>query len=125
MKVLHSEVFLRRARFYAFHGVLPQERKVGGDFEVSTRVHYNICQASETDEVGSTLNYAELYELVRAQMSLPSQLLEHVAGRIAKTVFDTWKEADAVDVELVKLNPPMGADCDGAGVVLHAERGCS
>ena len=30
-----------------------------------------------------------------------------------------WPQIAAVDVKLIKINPPMGADCDGAGVELH------
>ena len=122
MKLLHSEVFLHQLRFYAYHGVLPQERRVGGEFQVSLRVHYNIGQAMDTDQVTHALNYASLYELVRREMAVPSQLLEHVAGRIARAVLDTWPEAMTVDLELTKLNPPMGADCAGAGVTLRAGR---
>jgi dihydroneopterin aldolase len=55
-------------------------------------------------------------------MAIPSQLLEHVAGRVVKAVAEAFPAVTAIDLELLKQNPPMGADCDGAGVEMHWER---
>ena len=75
----------------------------------------------ESDDVSDTVNYAELYELVKEEMAQPSNLLEHVAGRISRRIFQRFPQATAVDLRMTKLNPPMGADCQGAGVELHIE----
>lgn len=117
-----SSIFIRNIRLYAYHGVLPQERRVGGWYLLSARVHYNIYKATESDNVADTLNYAELCQLLRNEMAIPSQLLEHVAGRMARAVLSCYTEAEAVDIELTKENPPMGINCDGAGVTLHLDR---
>ena len=92
---------------------------MGGEYLVSLRVHYNISRALITDDVADTVNYAELCRLIEREMVLPSQLLEHVAGRIAHAVFHAYPGTTAVDIKLTKMNPPMGADCAGAGVELH------
>ena len=110
---------MREVRFHAFHGVMPQERKVGAEFAVSLRVGLDLSRAVESDNVEDTLNYATLYGVVKQQMAIPSQLLEHVAGRIGKAVFRHFPQVETVDVVLTKLNPPMGADCEGASVELH------
>ena len=81
-KLETSTIELKDVRLYAFHGVLEQERRVGGDYSVSLRVHYNICKAMETDDVNDTLNYAHLLDIIKQEMAVPSNLLEHVAGRI-------------------------------------------
>ena len=119
MRISQSYIILREVRFHAFHGVMPQERKVGADFTVSLRVGVNLSLPAESDDVADTLNYATLYEVVKQQMEIPSQLLEHVAGRVGKAVMDTFPQVTGVDVTLTKLNPPMGADCAGASVELH------
>ena len=122
MKVESSYIFLRNVRFHAFHGVLPQERQVGGDFLVNLRVDYPVEKAMESDEVGDTLNYATLFDLVKREIQIPSQLLEHVAGRIAKAIMADFPAVTSIDLELTKLNPPMGADSDGAGIFLKVKR---
>ena len=119
MMLSDGYISLRNVRFHAFHGVLPQERQVGGDFLVTVRVGYPLERAMETDHVGDTLDYSALYALVEKEMAEPSKLLEHVAGRIVKAVTASFPEATSIDLELTKLNPPMGADCDGAAVEVH------
>jgi len=119
MRIESGYIFLKDLRFHAFHGVMPQERKVGGDFLVSLRMGYDISKAMRTDEVSDTLNYAEVYALVRKEMEQPSALLERVAGRIAEALFASDPKILSVDLWLTKVNPPMGADCQGAGVELH------
>lgn len=116
---MNSRIFIAGLRMRACHGVLPQERIVGGDFEVSLSVEYDITRAMATDDVADTLSYADLSELVRREMAVPSNLLEHVAGRIAKAIIERWPQVQSVSLSITKLNPPMGADCDGAGVELH------
>ena len=122
MKVESSYIFLRNVRFHAFHGVMPQERQVGGEFLLSLKVGYPLDKAMESDDVTDTLNYATLFDLARREMDIPSQLLEHVAGRIVKAITAAFPEVTSIDLELTKQNPPMGADCEGAGVVVKVKR---
>lgn len=119
MTLKSSTIQLNDVRFHAYHGVLEQEHRVGGEYTVSLRVHYYISKAMVSDDVTDTLNYAELLEVVTKEMNQPSRLLEHVAGRIGEAVFNHFPQAEALELTITKLNPPMGADCAGAGVTLH------
>ena len=114
-----SYIYLRDIRFHALHGVTPIEKKVGSDFTVSVRVAVDVSAAVEHDNVDVTLNYASLYEVIKREMMIPSNLIEHVAARIGKAIFETFPQVEALDISLMKINPPMGADCEGAGVELH------
>ena len=110
---------LEKLRFRAFHGVLPQERTVGGDFLITLRIGYPWQTAMESDAVADTLDYAAVYRLVSREMASPSRLLEHVAGRIANALLHDFPLITSIDLWLTKVTPPMGADCEGAGVELH------
>lgn len=112
-------VYMKDIRLHAFHGVDPQEQSVGADFLLSVRVKTDLSKAVDSDNVDDTVSYAELFEIVKKEMSIPSKLLENVAGRIAKTIITTYSQIESVDISLVKLNPPMGAECAGAGIDLH------
>jgi dihydroneopterin aldolase len=116
VKLIEGYVILKDVRFHAFHGVMPQETKVGADFLVNLRIGYQLGTAMESDEVGDTLNYAEVYALVAQEMKQPSKLLEHVAGRIVKAIGEQFPKVSSIHLKITKKNPPMGADCDGAGV---------
>ena len=91
----------------------------GGEFIVSIRAKYLFGKALQSDNVADTLNYAEIYEIINKEMQTPSCLLEHVAGRIGKSILDNMPMIEALDVILEKTNPPMGADIESAAVELH------
>lgn len=116
MKLMSSKIYLRNVRFHAFHGVLPQERIVGNDYLVNLVLDYDFSSAMKTDDLQGTLNYAEVYQKVREEMAVPSKLLEHVAGRIAHRLFSDFPEIQKLQLSITKVNPPMGANSDGAGV---------
>ena len=116
MKLMSSKIYLRNVRFRAFHGVLPQEGIVGNDYLVNLVLDYDFSFAMKTDDLQGTLNYAEVYQKVREEMAVPSKLLEHVAGRIAHRLFSDFPEIQKLQLSITKVNPPMGADSDGAGV---------
>lgn len=116
MKLMSSKIYLRNVCFHAFHGVLPQERIVGNDYLVNLVLDYDFSSALKTDDLQGTLNYAEVYQKVKEEMAVPSKLLEHVAGRIAHRLFSDFPEIQKLQLSITKVNPPMGADSDGAGV---------
>lgn len=114
-----SCIYLKNVRLHAYHGVLPQEFTVGNDYVVNLEVNYDFSCAMQTDELAHTINYAELYELIKEEMAIPSRLIEHVAGRIGNRIFKTYPAVHELTLAITKENPPFGADCDGAGVQVH------
>ena len=122
MVLRSSHITLSGLRFHAYHGVMAQERQTGGDFLVDLQVMCDLEKAVHSDDLADTLNYGTLYDLVHQEMMQPSQLLEHVAGRIAQRVFDGFPQVENVVVTVTKVNPPMGADLKGASVTLFFGR---
>lgn len=115
-------ILLENIRFFAYHGVAPQETTVGNEFVVSLRLKTDIARAMESDDVADTVNYAEIHQAVKEEMDIPSKLLEHVAGRIVRRLFNDFPTIESIDLKLSKRNPPMGADIETAGVEVHIER---
>ena len=122
MNLRQSYILLQDLKFHAFHGVLPQERKTGNDYLVSLRIKYDVTNALTSDDVNDTLNYAEVYLLVSQEMSVPSQVIERVGGRIGDRLFRRFPTIEEIHLKIIKQNPPMGADCEGAGVEFLFER---
>lgn len=122
MVLRSSHITLSGLRFHAYHGVMAQERQTGGDFLVDLQVMCDLEKAVHSDDLADTLNYGTLYNLVHREMMQPSQLLEHVAGRIAQRVFDGFPQVENVVITVTKVNPPMGADLKGASVTLFFGR---
>ena len=109
-------IHMNGLKIFAYHGVLPQENKIGALYIINLNITTDYSLAAETDQLEGTINYASVFALVKEEMSMPSQLLEHVAYRIAKKLFYTFHTITEISISVNKQNPPMGADCNEVGV---------
>lgn len=111
-----SKIFLEQVKIYAFHGVLPEENIIGTYYIVDLELHADLWKASETDNLQDTISYAEVNDLVHQEMKIPSQLLEHVCGRIINRIHKNFPRISFIKIKLTKTNPPMPGEMKGAGV---------
>lgn len=116
--IMTTKIELEKMRFYAYHGVMPQETKVGNDFVVDLILTAPLEQAVKSDELDDTINYAAVYAVVKEQMDIPSKLIEHAAGRILYALKERFPQLAAVELKLSKLNPPFGGDVHSASIIL-------
>lgn len=122
MKILSSYIILDEMVFQAFHGVLPQEAKTGHIFTVNLKIKVDFSQAVLTDNLNDTINYAEIYRMVKEEMNTTSRLIEHVGGRIIERLFKEFGNIEVIKLRLNKVNPPMSADIQSTGIILKCSR---
>ncbi|MFG6410953.1 MAG: dihydroneopterin aldolase [Bacteroides acidifaciens] len=122
MKINNSYILLKEIRCYAYHGVAPQENLIGNEYIIDLKLKVDINKAAQTDEVADTVNYAEVHQVIMAEMAVPSKLLEPVGGRIIEKLFQQFPALEEIELHLSKRNPPMGADVESAGIELHCSR---
>jgi len=108
--------------FHAFHGCLEHEQQLGNTFIVTIVMEIDTSLAGATDELVHTLNYQLVYNVVKAQMDIPSKLIEHVGQRIADTLFHAFPQIEALEVKLSKMNPPLGGKVDRVTIELSKKR---
>lgn len=113
-----TTIELESMKFYAFHGVSPQETRVGNNFVVDVTLSAPLDKAVASDELQYTINYADVYNIIKQEMAIPSKLLEHAAGRILHSLKKHFPALNEVEVKLSKLNPPFGGDVHSASVIL-------
>lgn len=118
---MHS-ILLRNLRVFAHHGVMPQETVVGCWFTINLRLTTDFTKAMETDDLNGTVSYADVFKAVKEEMNIPSKLLEHAGGRIVRRLFRQFPSVSRINLQLMKENPPMGADIESAGVEIDIER---
>jgi len=106
-------------RLKGYHGVLPQEKVVGNDYIINLSIAVDLSKAIESDNLNDTISYAEVFDIVKKTMQVKCDLIEKVAGNIAKELFKAFENINELKISITKLNPPMGADCSGASVELH------
>jgi dihydroneopterin aldolase len=100
----------------AHHGVSPQENITGNTFEVTAHLRYPIEDALINDTIESTLNYAEVVEVIKIEMAKPSQLLEHVAGRIRSSLVARFPKIQGGMIRIAKITPPISAQMQSVAV---------
>ena len=115
---MESYIELKEIRIHAYHGVDKQERIVGNDYLVRVKVKYDISAAAKSDSVSDTINYAEIYDVVKCEMSIPSNLLENVVYRIMNALKSNFPKIEGGEVEIVKIKPPITGDVTGATVFI-------
>lgn len=109
-------------RLYAYHGCLPEERKTGSDYTVDVRVEADLRNAAKSDRLIDTVDYVEIHRIVREEMALPSDLLEHVCQRIIDRLLREIPTLKMVEVAVAKCNPPIMGDVKSVSVTLSAKR---
>lgn len=113
---------LESMRFYAYHGVLPQETQVGNYFTLDLQVWAEVSASLTSDALEDTVSYAELYEVIRREMAQPSKLLEHVVGRISRRILAEFPLIDRVRLTLRKDNPPFPGQLLSSSFTLDLSR---
>lgn len=122
---MSDEVFLEGLRFYAYHGVNPEERTQGQRFTVDVSLATDLRAAGHSDDLAQTINYSIVNKRVRAILEgPPRQLIETVADEIATALLAEFAQAHAVTVTVRKPEVALkGTILDAAGVRVHRERG--
>ena len=111
-------IAIENMRFYAHHGCFEQERAIGTHFRVDLSMEVDTSKAEQTDNIADTVNYLEVYQVVKAEMEVASSLLEHVARRIGDAVHGRFPAVGRMTVKVSKLNPPLGGQMEAVSVCL-------
>ena len=99
-------VELNHLRFFAFHGLYEEEKKTGNEFEVNIKVSFKAPE-KVISKLHDTINYVRLHAIVNEMMQHPEKLLETVAMKIADHIHHEFLFASVVEIQIVKLHPPI------------------
>lgn len=97
---------LDNLKFYSYIGVFDQERKVGNEYVVDIYVEYPGEMFVE-ERLDTTISYADVYEIVKKEMSKESLLLESVARRISETLIQRWPQIVCGKICIEKESVPV------------------
>ena len=111
-----GQIRLNGMEFYAYHGCYREEQLTGNHFVVDITMDYDMEKASDSDDLCDALNYAEAYELVKQEMAIRSQLLEHLCSRILDRLFERFPQLIDATISVAKLNPPIGGQMQSVSV---------
>lgn len=108
-------VELKQLRFFAFHGVYAEELKTGNEFEVNAKINFS-TNTNLITHLHDTVNYVKAYNIIRSLMEHPEPLLETIAMKIADQIHSEFSFIHSIEIQVVKLHPPIINFTGGVGV---------
>ncbi|PON42082.1 Dihydroneopterin aldolase [Parasponia andersonii] len=112
-----DKLILRGLLFNGFHGVKPEERKLGQKFLVDIDAWLDLRSAGVSDRLSDTISYTDIYHIAKEVVEgQPHNLLESVAQLIASTTLTKHPQISAVRVKLGKPHVAVQGPVDYLGV---------
>jgi dihydroneopterin aldolase len=109
---------LQNIRLQAFHGIYEGESKTGSTYEISIKVSFEEGK-NEFSDIRDTINYAELFSIVKQRMQVATPLLEKVADGIIRRIKHQYPHTREVSLSIYKLQAPIENFEGKIGVTLH------
>ncbi|MFC5406863.1 dihydroneopterin aldolase [Cohnella soli] len=118
-----DRMILKRMVFYGYHGVFPEENKLGQKYIVDLDMRMDLGRAAASDDVSDTVNYAEIHALVKEIVEGPPvKLIETLCQNIASALLGTYTSIIQATVAVTKPNPPFDITFDGVTVEFRRKR---
>lgn len=119
----NGTVRLINAVFYAHHGVMQEEHRLGGRYEVDVAVDFDFDAAARSDSLSDTIDYETVYNHIRELVTGDRfYLIEKLAYCIGQALLEAFPQIEGAEVTVRKLNPPVGGTCDRAEAVYRCRR---
>ena len=114
---------LHNAVFYAYHGALTDEQTLGGKFEVDVELHCDLTEAKETDDLKKTVNYEQVYSLMKRVVTEKKYyLIEALAHSIGQGILTAFPQVQKAVVRVRKPGAPIHGVVDTIEVHIESLR---
>jgi dihydroneopterin aldolase len=111
---------LKELRFFAFHGLYPEEKKTGNEFAIDLTVAFVPLSGTITG-LDETVNYVALYNVLRAEMQKPRELLETLVMEMTEIIHHSFAQAKKISISITKLHLPIPAFTGNATISYQRE----
>lgn len=108
---------LKGLSFYAYHGVLEEEAKLGQRFKLNVTLRLRDGLEFEADTTEQTVDYGAVYATVESVFTgFRFKLIERAAEVIVEEILEQYDKVAAVTVEVEKPSAPVACVCDTIAV---------
>lgn len=114
-------ISLNKLLFVGYHGLYPEEKKLGNNYSVEIDIDFNPKQ-SIIDQLDQTIDYVHVYAIVKKWMEIPTPLLETLVGKIADDILSSQPLANTVFVKITKLHLPISSFEGNVSVKIEKSR---
>ena len=120
---MSDQIILTGIHGFGYHGLFEHERRDGQDFFVDIALSVDLTAAAKSDSIDDTVNYAEISDLVVAEItSEPVNLIEKLASRIAERILKAHVKVSSVTVTVHKPQAPVDAQLKDIAVQVTRQR---
>jgi dihydroneopterin aldolase len=117
-----GKINLKNIKLYAYHGCLQEEAKIGSEYVINLSVATDLTQSAKSDLLADTVDYVHLNRIVKEEMAIRSDLLEHVAQRIIDRTLQELNTVQKIKISVAKVNPPIGGNVENVEVVMKGKQ---
>ncbi len=114
------KVQLHQLKFHAFHGIHEEEKILGNEYLVDASAEFHEAEPVITS-IHHTLNYAEIYSIIKLRMEEPTPLLETLLMQIGNDMYKKFPEIRSIQISIQKMHPPIEGMEGSAIVSYHKE----
>lgn len=118
-----DKIILNHMQFYGFHGLFPEENKLGQRFNVDVVLFLDLKKAGESDQMTDSIDYGRVYEIVKEIVEGEAKnLIEAVAESIASQLLNKLTLLKACQVKVRKPDPPIPGHYKSIAVEIYREK---
>ncbi|MDK2824658.1 MAG: 7,8-dihydroneopterin aldolase/epimerase/oxygenase [Clostridia bacterium] len=118
-----DKIIMKNLAFYGYHGVLKAENQLGQKFFIDVEIELDLKEAGKTDDVEKTVNYAEIYEVIKdIILNQRFNLIEALAENIAENILQKFTKVEQVVINVRKPEAPVKGIFDYFGVEIRRMR---
>ncbi len=109
--------------FYGYHGLFPEENKLGQRFYVDLILAVDLYKAGKTDNMADSVNYGSIFQVTKEIVEGAARnLVEAVADDIAEALLGEFDKITACTVKIYKPDPPIPGHYQSVAVEIYREK---
>ncbi|MBC7830011.1 MAG: dihydroneopterin aldolase [Chitinophagaceae bacterium] len=109
---------LKDVRIQAHHGLYKGESKTGNIYHIDLCVTFKEGNTG-FDKLSDTIDYVELYEIVKQRMQEPAHLLEKLCDEMIERIRLKYPFITEASISMYKIHPPIENFEGKVGVTLY------
>lgn len=118
-----DKIFVNGMEFYGYHGLFPEENKLGQRFYVDLTLELDLTAASNTDDVNESIDYGHVYRVTEAIVEgKAKRLVETVAEDLAQKLLTSFEKLSACTVKVIKPDPPIPGHYQSVAIEIYRVR---
>lgn len=118
-----DRIILRDLGFYGFHGLFAEEERLGQRFFIDLECGVDLSAPGETDTIGHTVSYADIYDVVKSTFEgQRTRLIEALGHNIVSALFARFGDINWIVIRIRKPEAPIVMVQGEAAIELHRMR---